>query len=117
MEIYNLEENRKDKPMVLVTNEILEKFKNNYEESLSHLNNFKSLMNNDDYLKLEEKYYVNKLTNEEKEVFIDYKNNLEKLQLNTNIKKSYSKIMNNYKDEQIEYATFVSEQNNELNFI
>lgn len=117
MEFYNIEENRRDKPMVLVTNEILEKFKNSYEESLSHLNSLKSLINNNDYLKLEEKYYVNKLTDKEKEVFIDYKNNLEKLQLDTNIKKSYSKIMYNYKDEQIEYATFVSEQNNDLNFI
>lgn len=82
---FNLEENMNEKKMILATNEVLEMLKNNYDQSLSYLNSFKLLMNNNDYLKLEIKYYKDELVGNEKDVFIDYKNNLEKLQLETNI--------------------------------
>lgn len=114
---FNLEEQRKDSPMVLVSNETLTKLENNYLVSLKTLNELKTLINYNNYLKLEINYYKNELSPNEKESFLNYKNNLEKLQLETNIKESYFEILRKFQNNQIEYATFVSERNNELNFV
>ncbi len=114
---YEINEIREDNKMVLVTNDILEKLKNEYIESETKLDKFKNIIPHNEYKELEFKYYNNDLNINDKKAFLNYKNNLEKLQLETNIKESYYVIMEAFQRKQIEYSTFVSERDDKLNFI
>lgn len=114
---YDINETRKDTEMVLVTNEILDKLKNEYIELENKLTKFKNVMSNNEFNQLEFKYYNGDLNLNDKENFLNYKKTIEKLQLETNIKESYYTILEAFQRKQVEYATFVSERDNKLNFI
>lgn len=114
---FDINETRKDTEMVLVTNEILDKLKNEYIELENKLTKFKNIMSNNEFNQLEFKYYNGDLNLNDKENFLNYKKTIEKLQLETNIKESYYTILEAFQRKQVEYATFVSERDNKLNFI
>lgn len=114
---FDINETRKDTEMVLVTNETLDKLKNEYIELENKLTKFKNIMSNNEFNQLEFKYYNGDLNLNDKENFLNYKKTIEKLQLETNIKESYYTILEAFQRKQVEYATFVSERDNKLNFI
>lgn len=114
---YSIDELRRDKDMCLVNDDTLKLLENDYIESLDKLKKIENLVTKNDYIISEEMFYKGDLLQKDKINFLKYKNTLEKLQLETNIKQSYYEILKKFKNNQIEYTTFVDAFNKDIKIV